>query len=194
MTKQKLAEIISIVLGPHVLLPVLVVCILFRTGLGKNQIILLAPVLFGLQVLLPIGYMYFAVKFKKAVSWDLPNLKERQPFMLMVFAAFLISFTFAYFFGNKLSLQIGVIFIITAAAMAIIGKFWKISLHSGLNTAAAILINFLFSWKLPWLYLIIPIVIWARYVRGRHNLPQLIGGVVVSAAIALSSLRLFGYI
>lgn len=194
MTKQKAAELISIVLGPHILLPILALCVLFRTGLSSQQILLLAPILITLQVLLPIGYMYWAVKSKKAVSWDLPNMKERQPFMLMVFSAFLISFGFVYFFGNKLTFQIGIVFLISAAVMSIIGRFWKISLHSGLNTATAILVNFLFSWKFPFLYLLIPIVIWARYTQGRHDLPQLLGGAAISSIISLGSLRFFGYL
>lgn len=76
----------------------------------------------------------------------------------------------------------------------LITYIWKISLHTMLNVTATILVNFLFGWTLPILYIFIPIIGWARYYHKHHTFLQVVIGAIVSGLITLGMLNYFGYL
>src|SRR5258708_411972 len=86
---------------------------------------------------------------------------------------------FIYFYGNKLLFDLNLITILILVVVGVITRFWKISFHASLITGTVILTNFLFNWSLPFLYLLIPVVLWARFVLKHHNLNQLLAGSLV---------------
>lgn len=56
--------------------------------------------------------------------------------------------------------------------ISVVTSFWKISLHTSMNTVGSILLNLLFGWNLPVIYLVVPIVLWARITLKRHTFIQ----------------------
>lgn len=191
---ETVAKQLSIILGPHLWLPIILIASVFKTGLTSHQIIILLPLLFILQFLIPASYLLLAVKLKKSSSWDLPLRKERYPFLLLTSSIFLVSLLLVYRFGNQLLFHLQIIEVSLLFLLSIITRFWKISLHLSLNTAGSILINFLFGWQLPFLFLSIPIIAWARYYLKRHTVAQLLGGILVSALWTTFLLSYFKYI
>lgn len=105
----------------------------------------------------------------------------------------LVSFLLVFVYGNRLLLNIMLILIASLAILFIVTKYWKISLHTSLNTTGAILINFLFSWKLTFLYLSIPLIYWARLKLKRHSNKQLLAGIAITTAVSFLGLTIFGY-
>lgn len=194
MRHKSLAEITSRVLGMHTWFPVILVVALLRTGLTIQQIKILFPSLLFLQVLLPILFLYFIVKHGRVSSWDLPKREERHHFLLFILLCSLVSIVLVYFFGSILLFRLSLSGLILVMLAIAITRFWKISLHASLNTAAAIVVNFLFNWELPFLYLLIPIVVWARYTLGRHTMGELMGGLLLSAGFVLGAFKLLRYI
>lgn len=194
MEKQKIAKLVSYALGMHVWFPVLLVVSMFKTGLSPRQIQILFPSLFFLDVVIPIAYIGIALKLGKISEWDVPKREERHGFMILVFFLGLISMAFIFFFGNKLLFNLNIILLALLFMMLLITRFWKISLHASLSTAGSIVVNFLFGWQLPILYLSIPLVLWARFVLGRHDVKQLVAGVFLTAIFIIGAFRYFGYI
>lgn len=188
MSKQKLAKLLSIVLGPHLWLPVLTLSTIFRTNLTHSQINILLPTLLILQVLLPSIYIYLALKFNKISAWDFPKKEERYPFLLIILMSSLVSLALIFKFGNDLLFNLNLIIFSLTIIISVTTYFWKISVHTSLNTAGSILINFLYDGKFPLIYLTIPAIFWARYNLERHNLGQLLAGVIISAAVVKGAL------
>ncbi len=194
MSSKKLAELVSIVLGPFVWPFVLVAAIVYKVPLPFDQLKILLPAIIFLEIIVPISYLLIGPKLGWTSSWDTKNLKERKSFLALVLGATLISLYFVYLFGNKLLFDIGTVMIAYLVVFFLVNHFWRMSLHAGLNTAATILVNFLFNWTLPWLFLSIPVIFWARLELKRHSTPQLIVGIVVSVLIATGGLHFFGYV
>lgn len=192
--KEKLAKLLSILLGPQVWLPLLFTSFLFKTGLSKSQLLILAPVLTTLQVLLPLLYLYLAPKFGWASEWDLPKKEERYPLLLLSFIANLISIIVIYYIGTKLLFNLSLLFFVIFTIVAVITYFWKISLHVSLATIGSLMINFLFDWNMPYLYLSIPIIFWARLTLKKHSLTQLIIPLILEPTILFLSLYYCGYV
>lgn len=194
MTSEKLAKILAVILGPHVWLPILFVIVIMKSGLTPNQLVIIFPSVLILEVIIPIAYLVIAPKLKWIGEWDMMTQKERLPFFLLMLTTTTISLIIIQLFGNKLLLHLNIIILSSLITLFIITIFWKISLHTSLNTAAVIIVNFLFNWRLPLLYLTIPIIFWARHHLKKHSLNQLIAGVVITASIILGELFVFGYL
>lgn len=189
-----LAKWLSILLGPHVWLPVLFFLIIFNSGLTPGQLKIIFPTVFLLDVVIPIAYLVFGPRLGWLKSWEMKEIKERNPFMYTMLVLAVISLGIIYFLGNKLLLDLALIYLVCIVVLLLITRFWKISLHVGLNVLAAVMINFIFGWKAPLLYLIIPIIFWARWRLKRHTLAQLFAGFLVMLAILFGGLSIFRYI
>lgn len=189
----KIAKLISIILGPQMWFPVLMILSLFKTGLTQKQQLILAPLLLTFFIIIPFGVLYLLIKMKKIADWDIRRRQERYKVLFIFIASTLINMSFIYFFGTKLFFNLSLILWLVALIGTITTLFWKISLHVILNTTAVIIINFLFGWKLPILFILIPIVAWARYYHKHHTIWQILIGMLVSASITLLGLIYFGY-
>ncbi|MDO8658634.1 MAG: hypothetical protein Q7K55_07860 [Candidatus Levybacteria bacterium] len=190
----KTAKLISIVLGPQVWFPLLIVLFLFKTDLSQKQQLILTPLLLTFFIIIPFGVLYILIKIGNVEDWDIRRRQERYKILSIFIVSTLINMAFVYLFGTKLSFHLSLILWLVSLVGTSVTFFWKISLHVILNTAAIIMINFLFDWKLPILYIFIPIVAWARYYHKHHTIWQIIIGILVGGIITLLGLIYFGYI
>lgn len=191
MNWEKIAKLLSVILGLHFWFPAFLIIGLLKSGLSSSKISILFPILFLLQIIIPIAYIHIALHFKKVSNWDLPKKEERIFFLSMSMIAYLISMIIIYFLGNQFLFNLGLIVFTILTVMVITTYFWQISLHTGLNTTGAIIVNFLFNWSVPWLYLSIPIIFWARFKLKRHDITQLMAGMILSGGITLGMLKFF---
>lgn len=194
MNKEKAAKTSSFILGPQTWFPVLIILSLYKTGLTSQQILILFPSLLIFQILVPLGVVYWLMKQKKVSDWDIRIRKERYKVLPVFMVSTLTAMILIYSFGTILFFHLYLIFWTTALIGVFITYFWKISLHMMLNVTATILVNFLFGWTFPILYIFIPMIGWARHYHKHHTFLQIINGAVVSGLITLGMLNYFGYL
>lgn len=194
MNQLKIAKYISIILGANLWLPVILLLLLFKTGLNSLQITILLPIFFVFQFLIPVTCVLLALKLKKISALDLPKRQERYPFLALYLLLLIISLILSYILGNSILFELILILVVLLVILSVITLFWKISLHASLNTIGIILINFFFNGQLLFLFLIIPIVAWARYKLKRHTILQLTAGTLVSMTVVLGGLKYFNLI
>ncbi len=124
--------------------------------------------------------------FKKI---DLDLRSERPPFLLIVVSGLLLSIILSKSYSNQI-LRDGVLYLIIINILAaIISCFYKISLHMILNTTVFILINYVFQWHLWIFVIIIPLIGWSRIFLEKHDVYQVISGILLPGLLAL----VFGY-
>lgn len=182
MTTEKFARLISILLGP-LWIPIILVILIFRTGLSYEQQITLIPILFIFQLVLPLIYMELLIHNKKISDWDIRK-REQRFLVLPIFTILtVLIMLLVYFYGTPRLFEI----YLSLASLILLGTlttlFWKISLHLMLNTAAIILTNSLFNWHLTFLFLLIPIIGWSRYYLKHHTLSQIVMGTLLAVAV-----------
>jgi len=194
MNSKKVAKCLSVILGPYLWLPILFTLIIFKTGLSSNQIRILFPTILILQVIIPLLYLFLGPTFGWISSWEMKIREERKPFLILVFVSSLMSLVAIYLYGNSLLLQMSIILLTLLVVLQAITNYWKISLHAAFNTGAVLVINFLFNWKLGFLFLTIPLIFWARLELKRHTISQLTLGFIIAVVIILSGLFLLGLI
>ena len=57
---------------------------------------------------------------------------------------------------------------------------WKISFHSSVATGCVTVLVMLVNPQLGWLFLLVPLIAWARVYRKRHTLLQTVVGAVLA--------------
>lgn len=191
MNADKLARIASIILGPHTWLPVLFVLMILNAELSFQQLRIVFPVILLFQVVVPIAYLTIAPKLGWVRKWDMETKEERKPLFAIMFVLSLITLGIIYTVGNLILLKFCIIFVALLTTLFAITWYWKISLHVSLNVAAVLLIHFLFGPIALPLYLVIPIIFWARLQLKKHTVAQLVAGLIVTTTITVGGFAFF---
>lgn len=191
MSPVKIAEIISKIIGPFLWMPILLILLIFKTGLSLDQIKILLPLLIFLLVVIPFTYLFIALRLDWVSKWDLPKKEERRPILILLFVCAVTALLFIKNFGNGLILDLYILLMIIGFITSLVTFFWKISIHMVLDTTGVLLINFLFGWVFWPLFLLIPVVAWARLKLKRHTPAQLLAGTFLAGATFFAGLKYF---
>jgi len=189
-----LAEVVSWAFFPPLVGTVFFIFLLFwyskDISQGLQWMIFVAPFLLFLPLI------FFAVSYK--LGWvsdiDLSNREER-PIFLLVFVISLLAASIVLFFLHVPTKLFVYVFsgLIMTAVTSFITLYWKISFHTAATTSVVTAINILGGLRFAPLFLLIPIIAWARLVLRKHSLLQVIGGFVVALIITEVIFYLFGF-
>lgn len=191
MSLSRLAEIISEVFGPHLWMPVLMVLLLFRTGLSNDQLAVLVPSLITLLLIIPFVYLHIALKMGWISKWDIPKKEERRPIIAIFIICSIISLFLVKQFGSKMFLDLFILLLTTGFVASAITLFWKISIHMVLDTSGVLVMNLLLGSEFWPLFILIPVVAWARLKLKRHTFFQILAGVLLSVVIFTAGIKYF---
>lgn len=191
--KNKLAKIISFIINPIACLFPASLAISFIDHLAGYNRLFWGIFLFLFLGFLPVISLFFGMKKGKISDVDFTKKEERTPYIILLLFFWLIALLLAiYFQGPWLVVVVMSIAIIFSAIVLLINLFWKISNHSLFITAISIFINTLFGWHYLWLFLIIPLVFWARLELKKHTVYQLVAGSLLGLFV-YPLMKIFGY-
>lgn len=191
MSKKRIAVIISRVFDPAWMIPgMLAVAVgwsLFN-GLRWRFIVILLLI----DGLIPFIYFVHLLSTKEISDWDTTRREQRLKLYWFILVSHSIGVIMAFLLGKVVLAKILFLFLILAAVFTLITFRWKISIHTGVSSAATVFLSFLFGWNWLWLYLIVGIIAWARIVMKKHTLAQAVAGTVVSAGIISLGFKVLG--
>lgn len=189
MNLEKFSEIVSRgILG--IWIPILFVAGLLKTGPMKAPIIVLIPCFIALSSIIPITFSILQKKGKIS-DWHITKREERHIYFAVIVAVTLVSVILSYYLTNYKFFALDVALLSVALSLSLLTFVFKISGHMVMNTSSVLLLNYLFDWKLMWLFLIVPVVAFARFYLKKHTLFQLLAGTVVGFAEPYLILKLF---
>lgn len=160
-----LANVISRVFDPFVMLAALFGILFYRTPIFVPA--------FLLMVLLPFFLCILALKTKFIKDWDLSDRRQRPKVLWTIFAIEVVSSIVL-----KTSLTVPVL--AALFGFTIITHFWKMSGHTMAAALTTGLIVARFGWTWWPVLLIVPLVSWARVVTKNHSVSQVIAGALYS--------------
>lgn len=177
---ERLAWIISILLGPQFWAPLFLVILILSTGLSYYQRLILLPILIFLQIIVPVVYIRVAIRKGWVQSWDIPRREERYELWLLLSITSFLATVAARLLGTPLAFKVLVILFALLTALVLISLVWKISFHMVSSVGIALMINYLTGNKLTLLYFGIPLIFWSRLALKRHSVAQLLAGGLVA--------------
>lgn len=188
---KSLSFLISRVFDFYFWFPVLLFITVFNSGLSSQQLKILLPILLVLEVIVPISLFSLVLAKRKVSDIDVTKRQERHRLFasltLILFVASLVSF----FLGNMLFFILQLISLVSALSMFLITLQFKISGHMLMNTGSIFIINYLFDWKLIWLFLLVPLVGFARIYLKKHTLIEVVTGMILGLGEPYLILKFF---
>ncbi|MBU0708844.1 hypothetical protein KJ596_03805 [Patescibacteria group bacterium] len=182
-TAYRLATLISRISGIATLTPLAIVTLFFQRDLNLDCKGVYLALFLIIGWLVPCVYFAIALYCGWVKDIDATNRRERYvPYAvsfacwsaLLVIAVTSLTAEFLDYFFPIYLLQ-GAMFLITFK--------YKISVHAALNTVFYLLLNQAASWRFWFLFPVVIIVCWSRWLLKKHTIGQLILGVAVVAII-----------
>lgn len=142
---------------------------------------------------LPGIFFLMMLWHKQIGSWDVRDRKKRIPIYTFTLACHLGGMWLAHELGKtELALTLLVFYVIAIVYVAIT-YFWKISLHTGVNSVLITAINVFTNWQYWYLYGIIFLVAWARHYQKHHDWAQLYVGAILAGTMCYVGLKWVGF-
>ncbi|HUD20597.1 MAG TPA: hypothetical protein VMQ44_00840 [Candidatus Saccharimonadales bacterium] len=176
--KSKVAKIISGVFSPYVVIPIFGVLAIAALS-WHDHFILWSLLFLILTVATPVVYVLVSYKRGKISDIHVAVKEQREkPFIVSTLGAAVLFITYYYFVPQLAHLAEALV--LSGVVFALVTKYWKVSVHAAAFTGGVMIVSFV--WGNPnwlWPLLLLPVIIWARVVRERHNVAQSIAAAVL---------------
>lgn len=135
---------------------------------------------------LPALSIAVMVRYTKISNLHLPNREERLLPLCFTFGSIGVGTVLLHTFGAAQEIVwAGIAYVVNGLVFSAITQMWKISFHSSVATGCVTLLVLLVSPYFGWLFLLIPLIAWARVYRKRHTVLQTVVGAVLAVGNTL---------
>ncbi len=188
---KRIAFMISRIFDIYFWFPLLLLAAIFKTGLARNQIIILLPLLVIIDVAGPIFSFKFLEKTGKISDVDVTDRHERYLLFGVANVLFGVGTAISYLFGNQLFFTLHLTVLLMGLTLFGVTFFYKMSGHMFMAFGALFLINFLYDFKFVWFFLLTLPIAYARIYLKKYTPMQVLTGAVVGLAEPYLILKLF---
>ncbi|MEN6403353.1 MAG: hypothetical protein ABFD94_15545 [Armatimonadia bacterium] len=179
---------VSAVTSPFVVTAVTVtlVVLLLRPTLPQLLLWTGIAVLFG--AVLPFCFVFYMWRMGRVTDCHVGVREQRAwPFVVAI-ASGAIGVGLLYATGAPPPLvALGAVYLVVGLSLAVVSLQWKISVHSGVLTAAIISLTVVGYHQALYALALVPLVMWARRYRGKHTLAQGLVPLVMVAILTPSA-------
>lgn len=177
------ANIISYILNAYLtaVLPILLV-------LYKDFVYIANPYLYALLILsVPTVLLLLFLKLRLINDLDISDRSKRPLFMSCLTIFYGLFYLLTLTSGSILLVKVALTLFVATAFFTIISTFWKISGHMTYLLFAITSITYIYDYPgLMYLYLLVPLVAWAR-VKLKHHTPlQTVFGTITAMLMAFA--------
>lgn len=133
---------------------------------------------------LPVLSIAAMVRYAKVSDLHLHNREERLLPLCCTLVSMIVGTVLLHQLGAAREIVwAGIAYIVNSLIFSAITPMWKISFHSSVATGCVTVLVMLVNPQFGWLFLLIPLIVWARVYRKRHTLLQ----TIVGAALAVGN-------
>lgn len=130
---------------------------------------------------LPVLSIAVMVRYAKVSDFHLQNREERLFPLCCTVISMIVGTVLLHQLGAAREIVwAGIAYITNSVIFSAITPMWKISFHSSVATGCVTVLVMLVNPHFGWLFLLIPLIAWARIYRKRHTLLQTVVGAVLA--------------
>ena len=183
---EKFARWISHVISPHIVGIVITAVVALRFSDNPWEMLLWLAILLPVVVFPPLFYLLWLVHIGKLEDIYMPDRSTRlRPLTVMMGWIFLCLLLIRYWEAPALVEAFFLSAFILVGILSLVTLFWKISFHGAtISAAATATVMVAGSWAWP-VFLLVPLVGWARIRLERHTPRQVVFGSLVGALMGL---------
>lgn len=140
---------------------------------------------------LPILSIALMVRSDRVSDFHLQNREERLLPLCCTLVSMIVGTVLLHQLGAAREIVwAGVAYITNSVIFSAITPLWKISFHSSVATGCITVLVMLVNPQLAWLFLLVPLISWARVYRKRHTLLQTVVGAVLAVSTTVIVLHI----
>lgn len=144
-------------------------------------------------IILPLLYVVFAMKAGAITDLHVTFRDQRGgPFIVALLGVMLLGELYHLQDTPRAIEVMTVAVAVSGVVFFVISKYWKISLHTSSLAGSIAATALLIDEKAWWLLLFVPVVIWARVYRRRHNMLQAVISFMIILGITVAVCQYFG--
>lgn len=189
--RRRLASVISRLFDPVWMIPAMLagaaVWSLYN-GLRWRFIVILIMI----DGLIPFVYFVHLLKTGEISDWDATKRTQRYHLYGFVILVHAVGVVFAWILGKIILAKILLSFWTLALVYSLITLFWKISIHTGVSSAAVAFLMILIGPRMAGLFILVLFISWARVVLKKHTWPQVIAGLILAPVLLFTLFALLG--
>jgi membrane-associated phospholipid phosphatase len=180
---NRIAFATSLIFSPF-LLPIGTILILAREFANPGQQAFLCNAIIILFItVIPVLFIFILFRLGKLSDLRMTVQEQRlKPLCFSMASGLVGTYLLHLVDAPKEIVWTGIAYVVNGIVFTAITPFWKISFHSGVAAGCVTVLVFLVGPMFGWLFLLIPLIGWARVYRGRHTPLQTAIAVVVSIA------------
>lgn len=176
----RLAWCVSVVFSPFLVPVATAIGVVQKHAVPEDLLRWLGIVVLFVTVL-PALSIAVMVRFSKVSDLHLKNREERFLPLCCTLVSMIVGTFLLYQLGAAREIVwAGVAYVINSVIFFAITLMWKISFHSSVATGCVTVLVMLVNPQFGWLFLLIPLIAWARVYRKRHTLLQTVVGAVIA--------------
>ena len=176
----RLAWCVSVVFSPF-LVPIATAIGVVQKHAAPEDLLRWLGIVVLFVTVLPALSIAVMVRFSKVSDLHLKNREERFLPLCCTLVSMIVGTFLLYQLGAAREIVwAGVAYVINSVIFFAITLTWKISFHSSVATGCVTVLVMLVNPQFGWLFLLIPVIAWARVYRKRHTLLQTVVGAVIA--------------
>jgi len=193
-TRHFLAEVVSWAFFPPLVATVFFIFLIFWYSADLSEGLRWVTFISPFLIFIPL--IFFAVMYK--LGWvsdiDLSDRSQRPLYLVVFIIGLAIASAILYFLQVPLKFFVYTFSGLVMTILTTIITFcWKISFHTAVTTSVVTAITILGGARYIPIFLLIPIIAWARVKLKKHTVSQVIGGFVVAWVVTEVVFYLFGF-
>ena len=192
---DKTAFLISALSSPFVVIPTFTLAVVRKVAPTPAEFWLWSGIALVCLTLLPAGYILCQVRTGRITDVHVREREQRrEPFLVGLLGAVLGTALFLLLQAPPELLALGTCTVTNGLVFAAITLRWKISLHPSILTTAILTAMTFLDPRWGWLVLVLPLVIWARIRRRRHNFWQGLIAIFLASGMTVGVFHLFHFL
>jgi membrane-associated phospholipid phosphatase len=191
-----IAFALSAVLSPYLVLPLGTVGIIGSVAQPTRTFLLFTSISVFFSTVLPALFVVFQIWRGKITDVHVMEREQRGgPFLVAIFSSAVGAWVLHAIGAPMTVWGISAVLTLNGVILTWITSFWKISMHVAVLSATVMAAIAMIPQTTAWpLLILIPSLMWARIVRGRHTLWQGIAGALLAMFITYGSLTLLYFV
>ena len=171
----------SIIFSPLILPIVTAVFVVQKHAETSKQVVHWLAVVATFVTVIPVLAIVVLLRLSKVNDLHLQTKEERLIPLCFTLVSMIIGTIVLYWIGaNGRIIWVCQVFIVNSVVFSIITPLWKISFHTSVATGCIIVLMLLVSLNWVWLFLLVPLIAWARVYRERHTPMQTVVGTLLA--------------
>ncbi|MCG9129482.1 hypothetical protein JT359_17985 [Candidatus Poribacteria bacterium] len=171
----------SVIFSPFIVPIVTAVIIIQKYAMTSQDVFLWLGIVTLFVTVLPILGIALLVRFSKVGNLHLHAKEERLIPLCFVVLSLIFGTIILYKVGATHKIILACLaYIANSIVFSAITPLWKISFHTSVTTGCIMVLVFLVNTSFIWLFLLIPLIAWARIYRERHTFLQTAVGTILA--------------